>query len=118
VGTSKRYAHYYDAQMDLHVVQGIMRTGDPKTLDAKEIDLEHEDLTRPPVARPARAWVEYGEHAIEVDVEVTAWTSRAVAIRWKAYDDVEHRAWVWQGAVSERRRRDRPPQAHVPSYRP
>lgn len=86
-----------------------MRTGgEPDTLDAKQLDLAHEPLTRSPEPEPARAWVRYGEQSIEIDVEVTAWTARAVAIRWPGPDGAEHRAWVWAGSVSTRRIRSRP----------
>jgi hypothetical protein len=102
MGTSKRYAHSIDARMDARIADGIMRTGQPDTLDPKQLALDHEPLTRTPRPRPARAWVTYGSQSIEIDVEVVAWTSRALAVRWPAPDGIEHHAWVWLGAVSER----------------
>lgn len=39
-------------------------------------------MTRTPKPYPARAWIRYGDQSIEIDVEVVAWTERAVAIRW------------------------------------
>jgi hypothetical protein len=94
-----------DARMDARIVESIMRTGgEPDTLDPKQLDLAHEPLTRSPEPQAARAWVRYGEQSIEIEVEVTAWTERAVAIRWPGPDGAEHRAWVWAGAVSQRRR--------------
>ena len=37
--------------------------------------------------------------AVKLDVEIVAWTSRAVAIRWKTPTGDAHRAWVWASAV-------------------
>jgi hypothetical protein len=102
MSTSKPYAHAIDARMDARVAEGIMRTGDPDTLDAKQLDLDHEPLTKTPHARAARAWARYGEHSIEIDVEVVAWTERAIAVRWPGPDGMEHRAWLWAGAVRQR----------------
>jgi hypothetical protein len=36
---------------------------------------------------------------MKLDVEVVAWTPRAVAVRWKTPAGEEHRAWVWASAV-------------------
>lgn len=102
MGTSKRYAHSIDAQMDARVAEGVMRTGQPETLDPRQLRLDLEPMTRAPIPRPARAWVRYGEQSIEIDVEVVAWTDRAVAIRWPGPGGIEHHAWVWAGAVGQR----------------
>jgi hypothetical protein len=107
MGSSKRYAHHYAEQMDNRIADGIMRTGLPDTLDAKQLQLDELPVTRTPRPEPARAWVRYGEHSIEIDVEVVAWTDRAMAIRWPGPDGVEHHAWVWSGAVGARRPRAR-----------
>jgi len=107
MGTSKRYAHSIDARMDARVADGIMRTGAPDTLDPKQLGLDDEPMTRTPRPQPARAWVRYGEQSIEIDVEVVAWTERAVAIKWPGPDGAEHHAWVWAGAVARRAHRDK-----------
>lgn len=107
MGSNKRYSHYYDEVMDARIAEGIMRTGDPDTLDSKQLDLENEPMTRSPKPQPARAWVRYGEHSMEIDVEVVAWTSRAVAVRWDGPDGAEHHAWLWSGAVRTRQRASR-----------
>jgi hypothetical protein len=88
-----------DAQMDRRILEGIMRTGQPESLTPRELDLDNEPMTRSPKARPARAWVRYGDQVVRIDVEVVAWTEHAIAIRWPGPDGVEHRAWVWAGAV-------------------
>lgn len=105
MGTSKRYSHHYDALMENRIAEGIMRTGMPETLDDKQLALDTEPLTRTPKPEAARAWVQYGDHSIEIDVEVVAWTSRAIAVKWPGPEGVEHHAWVWSGAVSLRRTR-------------
>ena len=79
-----------------------MRTGQPETLSDLEKALDRDPLTRPPKPRPARAWVRYGNQAIQIDVQVVAWTDRVAAIRWLGPDDSEHHAWVWASAVKVR----------------
>lgn len=102
MGTSKRYAHVVDAQMNARILEAVMRTGLPETLSEPEKRLDVDALTRPPQPRPARAWVRYGEQAVEIDVELVAWTDRVAAVRWPGPDEAEHRAWVWASAVTVR----------------
>ena len=99
MSTSKRYAHVIDAQMNARILQGIMQTGEPETLSELEKALDRDPLTRPPKPRPARAWVRYGRQAVQIDVELVAWTDRVAAIKWPGPDDTDHRAWVWASAV-------------------
>lgn len=99
MGTSKRYAHVIDAQMNARILQGIMQTGEPETLSDLEKGLDRDPLTRPPNPRPARAWVRYGQQAVQIDVELMAWTDRVAAIRWPGPENTEHHAWVWASAV-------------------
>lgn len=101
MGSNKRYADY-DGLMDARIADGIMRTREPDTLDPKQLGLDSEPMTRTPGPYPPRAWVRYGDHSIEIDVEVVAWTERAIAIRWPVPDSTEHHAWVWVGVVSQR----------------
>ena len=84
--------------MGARVDETVMR-GEPFTLIERELELDLLPLTRTPVAIPAKAWVRYGGIAVKLDVEVVAWTSRAVAIRWKTPTGDAHRAWVWASAV-------------------
>jgi hypothetical protein len=78
-----------------------MRGAQPESLSNAELELETEPLTRTPQPRRVRAWVRYGKIPIQVDAVVTAWTTRAVAIKWESPDG-EHKAWVWSSAVVER----------------
>jgi hypothetical protein len=56
MGTSKRYAHVVDAQMDARILEGIMReAGNPESLTDAELGLDQLPLTRPPRALRARA---------------------------------------------------------------
>lgn len=73
--------------------------GVPQTLTDRELELEVQPLTRTPVPVRARAWVRYASGAIKLDVDIVAWTPRAVAVRWKTPAGEEHRAWVWASAV-------------------
>jgi hypothetical protein len=87
--------------MGARVNQSIMRGTEPESLSSVELGLESEPLTRTPIPRPVKAWVRYGKIPIQVDAVVTAWTTRAVAIKWESPDG-EHKAWVWSNAVVER----------------
>jgi len=73
--------------------------GSPETHSDQELELDVQPLTKTPVSAPARAWVRYSGVAMTLDVEVVAWTPRAVAVRWKTPAGEEHRAWVWASAV-------------------
>jgi len=98
IGSNKRYAAQIDARMSAHVDQMMMR-GAPQTLSDAELELDVHPLTRTPIPVPASAWVRYGELAVKIDVEVVAWTPRAVAVRWTTPAGEQHRSWVWASAV-------------------
>lgn len=104
-GATSVNAHHFDQLMDARVVEGIMQTGDPDTLDPNQLDLDRELLHRTPKPQLARAWVRHGDHAVEIDVEVVAWKSRAIAIRWPGPGGAEHHGWFWTGAGGQRRPR-------------
>lgn len=94
--------------MSATIDETIMR-GEPHTLTSDELELDVRPLTRAPVSVPAFAWVRYGGVALKIPVEVVAWTSRAVAIRWKTPKGEVHKAWVWASAVEhESNRTDTP----------
>jgi hypothetical protein len=101
LGTNKRNAGSIDRRMRVRVNESIMRGAQPESLSNAELELNLEPLTRTPIPRPVRAWVRYGNIPIQVDAVVTAWTTRAVAIKWESPDG-EHKAWVWSNAVVER----------------
>jgi hypothetical protein len=84
--------------MNVRVDEMTMR-GTPETLSGRELELDVQPLTKTPVPVPARAWVRYAGIATKLDVEVVAWTPRAVAVRWKTPAGEEHRAWVWASVV-------------------
>ena len=78
--------------------------GTPQTLSDAELELDVYPLTKTPIPVPASAWVRYGDLALKIEVEVVAWTPRAVAIRWVTPSGEKHRSWVWASAVE----RDKP----------
>lgn len=92
--------------MSEQVVETIMR-GEPLTLTDDELELDIQPLTRTPVAMPAIAWVRYGAVALKIPVEVVAWTSRAVAVRWKTPKGEIHKAWLWASAVEPQKEEPR-----------
>ena len=100
MGSNRRYAEAIDRRMDARIVERIMRSGPPASLSDQELQLDQMPLTRDPRPSEVRAWVRYPEGPVEVTGLAVAWTSRAVAVRWRGPDNAEHRAWVWLGAVN------------------
>ena len=98
MGTSRRYADHYDRQMSEGITQRILASGLPFSLGTEELALSTTPLTKAPTPWPVRVWVRYPGGPVEVDAEAVAWTSRAVAVRWKVGDRVD-KAWVWSSAV-------------------
>ena len=52
----------------------------------------------PQPRRKVKAWVRFGDAPVRVDAVAARWTPDAVGIVFHI-DDVEHRCWVWAGAV-------------------
>jgi hypothetical protein len=102
VGTNRRYAEQIDRRMDERISQREAEwamVGEPETLFEQELELDTETLLRPDRAIAVRAWVRYGGTPVSVSAEAVAWTSRAVAVRWKTPGGDVHRAWVWASAI-------------------
>lgn len=99
MGTNRRYGEGGIADaIDTVATRGVT----PDTLTDEQLDLDNHPLTTPRRAQPVTAWVKYGSIHLHVDAEAVAWTSRAIAIRWRAPSGEIHKAWVWSSAVSER----------------
>lgn len=98
VGTSKRYAHVVDAQMNERILERAAQTGKLQTLSAAELELDRLAVTIDPIPKPVKAWVRFGETPVLVDAEACRWTSRAVGLRFHVRGR-EHRCWVWMGAI-------------------
>ena len=102
MGSNRRYAAQIDARMAERALEAVARNHEPESLKDAELALDVEPLTRPPSARPCHAWVRYAGIPVRVEAEATAWTARAVAIRWRVSEGRVDRAWVWESAVTER----------------
>jgi len=76
-----------------------MRSGQPQSLTRAEQQRDEVPITHDPRPNAVRAWVRYPDGPIEVEGLAVMWTARAVAVTWPGPDGVEHRAWVWVGAV-------------------
>ena len=98
MGTSRRYAHRVDEQMDQRVIERIARSGPLQTLSDAELELAREPITRDPHPQPVRAWVRFGEAPVLLDAEACVWTSHAVGIRFTV-GGTQHKTWVWASAV-------------------
>ena len=100
MGTSKRYAHVIDRQMDEQVTRRIVASGPLETLTRAEQQRDALPVTSDPQPRKVKAWVRFGGTPIQVDAEACMWTAKAVGIRFMISGTV-HRCWVWVGAVDE-----------------
>lgn len=76
MGTSKRYAHVVDVQMNERVLQRAARSGPLQTLSAEELALDRIALTIDPIPKPVSAWVRFGDTPILVNAEACRWTSK------------------------------------------
>lgn len=100
MGTSNRYAHVVDAQMNERILQRTAQSGPLQTLSAEELALDRMALTIDPIPKPVKAWVRFGATPILVDAEACRWTSKAVGIRFRV-GGRELRCWVWVNALDD-----------------
>lgn len=98
MGTSKRYPHVVDAQMNERILQRAADTGPLQNLTADELALDRLAVTIDPIPKPVKAWVRFGSTPVLVDALAARWTSQAVGITFDV-DGVPYRCWVWRGAV-------------------
>ncbi len=99
MGTNRRYADAVDARMNDRVLQVAARDAQLQTLSAEELRLDELPVTIDPQRRrKVRAWVRFGTTPVRVDATAARWTRDAVGIVFHV-DGVEHRCWVWIGAV-------------------
>ncbi len=88
--------------MEQRVLQVAARDEPLQTLTSLELRLDEVPLTVDPRPhRKVRAWVRFGATPIRVEAVAARWTPDAVGITFTV-DEVEHRCWVWIGAVDER----------------
>lgn len=84
------------------VVDEVLPRPAPVWLTDTEVDLAHQTPTVPDRPVPARSYVRFHEAVIEPEVEIVAWTARAVRIRFVMRNGQKYEGWVWKGAVTER----------------
>ncbi len=101
MGTSRRYADAVDRRVNDRALQSIAEGAPLQSLSDLELRLDQVPLTIDPrPRRKLRAWVRFGTVPVQVDAVAARWTPDAVGIMFRI-DDVEHRCWVWSGAVEE-----------------
>ena len=99
MGTNKRYAEYYDRQMDARILQRIAADFPLQTLTDRELQANSLPVTRDPQPKPCKAWVRFGPHAMLVDGVVVVWNDLACGIEF-TIGDRQLRCWVWANAVT------------------
>lgn len=101
MGTNRRYAGAVDARTNERILQTVARDQQLQSLTPLELRLDEVPLTVDPrPRRKVKAWVRFGETPVRVDAIAARWTPDAVGIIFST-DGVEHRCWVWLGAVDE-----------------
>lgn len=101
MGTNRRYADAIDRRMDEKILLTVSRGGPLQSLTAAELRLNEVPLTIDPrPRRKVKAWVRFGDAPVRVDAVAARWTPDAVGIVFHI-NDVEHRCWVWAGAVDD-----------------
>lgn len=104
MGTNKRYAEYYDRQMDARILQRIAADFPLQSLTERELQAASLPVTRDPQPKPCKAWVRFGPHAMLVDGVVVVWNDLACGIEFTIGERHlrcwEHRCWVWANAVT------------------
>lgn len=99
MGTNKRYAEYYDRQMDARILQRIAAEFPLQSLTDRELQAGWLPVTRDPQPKPCKAWVRFGPHAMLVDGVVVVWNDLACGIEF-TIGDRRLRCWVWANAVT------------------
>lgn len=99
MGTNRRYAAYYDRQMDARILQRFAEDYPLQSLTREERQEATLPITRDPSPKRCKAWVRFGPHAMRVDAVVVVWNDIACGILFAA-GEKEMRCWVWANAVS------------------
>lgn len=101
MGSNRRYADSIDQRVNERALEVVARDEKLQTLTPMELRLAEVPLTIDPrPRRKVRAWVRFGTVPVRVEAVAARWTPDAVGIVFKV-GDVEHRCWVWSGAVDE-----------------
>lgn len=99
MGTSKRYAAFYDRLMDDRILQRMADEFPLQSLTDAELQRDILPITRDPQPKPCVAWVRFGPHSVCVRGVVVVWNDVACGIEFKA-GEKKLRCWVWAGAVT------------------
>lgn len=108
MGQQRRYEAALEARELGRLNRETMASAQPDGLRVWEVELDKFALTVPPEPIPVTAFVVYpvpGGH-LRVSAFATRWTEHAVDVTWAITEDPDgprHRAWVWRGAVRQRR---------------
>ena len=101
MGTNRRYADSIDRRVNERALEVIARGEKLQTLTPMELQLSEVPLTIDPrPRRKVKAWVRFGTVPVRVEAVAARWTPDVVGIVFTV-GDVEHRCWVWSGAVDE-----------------
>ncbi|MFK4806166.1 hypothetical protein ACI3KX_09880 [Microbacterium sp. ZW CA_36] len=98
MGSNRRYAAYFDKQMDNRILQSIAEENPLQSLTPEELRQDTLPITRDPKPKPCKAWVRFGPHAMLVDAIVLVWNDIACGVSFTV-GEKELRCWVWANAV-------------------
>ena len=99
MGSNRRYAAFFDRQMDHRILQRIAEENRLQSLTPEELQQDTLPITRDPNPKPCKAWVRFGPHAMLVDAVVVVWNDIACGVSFTV-GEKELRCWVWANAVT------------------
>lgn len=100
MGTNKRYARYYDKQMDERILQRYITTAGPlQSLSDDELELDVVPVTIYPKPPLVKAWVRFGPQHARVEARLMRSTDSAAGIEFTVKEKT-YRCWVWGNAVT------------------
>jgi hypothetical protein len=97
--SNRRYAQYFDRQMDNRILQRIAEDNPLQSLTAQERQDDTLPVTRDPQPKPCKAWVRFGPHPMLVDAVVVVWNDVACGIEFTV-GAKKMKCWVWANAVT------------------
>ena len=99
MGTSKRFADYYDKRWNQKRELELTKPR-PLTLTEAELDIAHHPVTKAQNPIVVDTWIRYEQVPVRTRGRAFEWTDRAVHIKWTSLDGEERDAWVWASSVS------------------
>lgn len=99
MGSSSRYADFYDHEAEQRMLVKYAAAGKLQTLSPQELDARNAPVTIYPRPRKVRVWVRFGEQHARITASLCRTTSTAAGVEFRIRDET-FRCWVWGNAVT------------------